>query len=82
MLTGFEHTHAIALANQFKAIRAVLELNGLMFAKLPTKAVYEVKEYKRGYIFRGTVYVDKNNNWTATDKKINAAIQTILSIKI
>lgn len=84
MMTGFEYDCAVALADKFKAIRAVLELHGLMFAKLPTKAVYEVKSYKAGmgFINRGTIYVDKNNDWVASDEKINDAIRATLEIKV
>lgn len=83
MLTGFEEKCAVTLAAEFKVIRALLELRGLMLAKLPTKAVYEIKSYQNSrFIDRGTVFVNRDNKWIASDKRINLAIQQALGITI
>lgn len=66
---------------EFKAIRAVLELNGFILRKQRDKLIYEVI-HDESHKERGSIFLDASGAWTSSDLRINNAIEQILSIRI
>lgn len=66
---------------EFKAIRAVLELNGYTLRKQRDKLIYDVLN-DSSQAARGSVFLDASNKWVASDFNIDLTIKLILSIRI
>lgn len=65
---------------EFKAIRALLELNGWSLRKKKDSSIYEATHADRGSLC--LVFLDAAQKWASTDLPINTAIQSLLSIKV